>query len=32
MKVKVIDPAVTLTQMEKWTKAYDEVILQKGGK
>ena len=32
MKVKVIDPAVTLTQMEKWTKAYDQVILQKGGK
>jgi iron(III) transport system substrate-binding protein len=32
MKVKVIDPVVTLTQMEKWTKAYDEVILQKGGK
>ena len=32
MKVKVIDPAVTLSQMEKWTKAYDEVVLQKGGK
>ena len=32
MKVKMIDPAVTLSQMEKWTKAYDEVVLKKGGR
>ena len=32
MKVKMIDPAVTLSQIEKWTKAYDDVVLKKGGK
>jgi iron(III) transport system substrate-binding protein len=32
MKLKLIDPAVTLGQMEKWTKAYDEVVLKRSGK
>ena len=32
MKVKMIDPAVTLSQMERWTKAYDEVVVKKGGR
>jgi iron(III) transport system substrate-binding protein len=32
MKLTVIDPAVTLTQMDKWTKLYDDVILKRGGK
>ncbi len=31
MKLKVIDPAVTLGQADKWSKAYDEIVL-KGGK
>ena len=29
MKLKVIDPAVTMGQMEKWAKAYDEVLLRR---
>ncbi len=32
MKLHMIDPAVTLGQMEKWTKLYDEVILKRGSK
>ncbi|MDB5765021.1 MAG: fbpA 1 [Herminiimonas sp.] len=32
LKIKVVDPAVTLGQMEKWTRIYDEVVLQRGGK
>jgi iron(III) transport system substrate-binding protein len=32
MKLTVIDPAVTLTQMDKWNKLYDEVVLKRGGK
>lgn len=32
LKLKVIDPAVTLGQAEKWTKLYDEIVLKQGGK
>ena len=32
MKLTVIDPAVTLTQMDKWNKLYDEVVLKRAGK
>jgi iron(III) transport system substrate-binding protein len=32
LKLTVIDPAVTLTQMDKWNKAYDEVVLKRAGK
>ncbi len=32
IKLKIIDPAVTLGQMDKWTKAYDEIVLKRGGK
>lgn len=32
MKLTVIDPAVTLTQMDKWSKLYDETVLKRGGK
>jgi len=28
MKLKIIDPAVTLSQAEKWTKVYDDVIIK----
>lgn len=28
MKLTLIDPAVTLGQLEKWTKLYDEVVLK----
>jgi iron(III) transport system substrate-binding protein len=31
IKVKVIDPAVTISQMDKWNRVYDEVVL-KGAK
>jgi iron(III) transport system substrate-binding protein len=32
MKLTVIDPAVTLTQMDKWSKVYDEAVLKRSGK
>ena len=32
MKLTVIDPAVTLTQMDKWNKLYDDVVLKRTGK
>ena len=32
LKVKMIDPAVSLSQMEKWTKLYDEVMLKPAAK
>jgi iron(III) transport system substrate-binding protein len=32
LKLKVIDPAVTLSQAEKWNKLYDEIVLKRGGK
>ena len=32
MKLTVIDPAVTLTQMDKWNKLYDDVVLKRAGK
>ncbi|SNT29678.1 iron(III) transport system substrate-binding protein [Noviherbaspirillum humi] len=32
LKIKQIDPAVSLDQMEKWSKLYDDVILKRGGK
>jgi len=28
LKIKLIDPAVTLSQMDKWTKAYDETVVK----
>ena len=28
MKLKIIDPAVTLSQAEKWSKIYDDVIIK----
>lgn len=31
MKLKVIDPAVTLGQMDKWTRAYADVVLKRAG-
>lgn len=31
MQLKLIDPAVTLSQMDKWSKLYDEIVI-KGGK
>ena len=31
-KLTLIDPALTLGQMEKWTRVYDEVVLKHGGK
>jgi iron(III) transport system substrate-binding protein len=32
MKLTLIDPAVTLTQMGKWNKVYDEAVLKRAGK
>ncbi|WP_426172974.1 ABC transporter substrate-binding protein [Massilia sp. TWR1-2-2] len=32
MKLTVIDPAVTLNQMDKWNKLYDDVVLKRAGK
>ena len=32
MKLKLIDPAVSQSQMDKWTKLYDEVMQKRGGK
>jgi iron(III) transport system substrate-binding protein len=32
MKLTVIDPAVTLSQMEKWNKLYDEAVIKRSGK
>ncbi len=32
LKLKLIDPAVSLGQMEKWSKLYDDVVLKRGGK
>jgi iron(III) transport system substrate-binding protein len=32
MKLKVIDPAVTLGQMDKWTRAYEDVVLKRAAK
>ena len=32
LKLKVIDPAVTLSQAEKWNKLYDEIVLKRSGK
>ncbi len=32
MKLNVIDPAVTLTQMDKWNKVYDDVVLKRAAK
>lgn len=32
MKLHMIDPAVTLGQMAKWSKLYEEVVLKQGGK
>ncbi|MFZ3290248.1 MAG: extracellular solute-binding protein [Telluria sp.] len=28
LKIKLIDPAVTLSQMDKWTKAYDDTVVK----
>jgi iron(III) transport system substrate-binding protein len=32
MKLKIIDPAVTLDQMDKWTRAYEDVVLKRSSK
>lgn len=32
MKLTVIDPAVTLSQMDKWSKLYDEAVIKRSGK
>lgn len=32
MKLTVIDPAVTLTHMDKWNKLYDDVVLKRGAR
>jgi iron(III) transport system substrate-binding protein len=32
MKLTVIDPAVTLTHMDKWNKLYDDVVLKRTAK
>jgi iron(III) transport system substrate-binding protein len=32
MKLTVIDPAVTLNQMDKWNKLYDEAVIKRSGK
>lgn len=28
LRVKLVDPAVTLDQLDKWTKSYEEVVLK----
>jgi iron(III) transport system substrate-binding protein len=30
-RVKLVDPAVTLDQIEKWNKSFDEVVLKRAG-
>ena len=30
LRVKLVDPAVTLDQLDKWTKSYEEVVLKQG--
>jgi iron(III) transport system substrate-binding protein len=30
LRVKLVDPAVTLDHLDKWTKSYEEVVLKQG--
>jgi iron(III) transport system substrate-binding protein len=32
IKVKVIDPAITIGQMDKWSRLYEDVVLKRAGK
>jgi len=32
IRIKLIDPATSLDESEKWTKLYDEIVLRQGGK
>lgn len=32
MRVKLVDPKLTLDQLDKWTKSFDEVVLRQSGK
>jgi iron(III) transport system substrate-binding protein len=32
LRVKLVDPTVTLDHLDKWTKSYDDVVVKQGGK
>ena len=32
LRIKLIDPVLTLDQLDKWDKSYEEVVLKGGGK
>jgi iron(III) transport system substrate-binding protein len=32
MRIKVVDPVVTLDEMDKWTKLYEDVVTKRSGK
>ena len=31
LRIKLVDPVVALDQMEKWTKAYQDIVIKRGG-
>ncbi len=31
MRLKLVDPVVTLDQMDKWTKLFEEIVVRRGG-
>jgi iron(III) transport system substrate-binding protein len=30
LRIKLVDPAITLDQIDKWTKSYEDVVTKRG--
>ena len=31
LRIKLVDPVITLDQMDKWTKSYQDIVLKRAG-